>query len=141
MSFSVLKLWDLNFHRLFLFAWGIIITSTTSVLDSLIWFAKKLVSYKTINSNLNGTWMQKFHSSLIFLSILVSFHRHWWFTGQQGKRQIYSRDRFFSNIFTCSRSFRYLFEALNLRWILPFLIAMDVITTLYLKIFFYFWKL
>ena len=40
-SFSVLKLSDLDFHRFFIFTWGTITTSITSIFNDSAWFAKK----------------------------------------------------------------------------------------------------
>ena len=54
-------------------------------------------------------------SELVFFSIRVFFHGHWRLTGQQGK----GRDHFLfhSTTSTRSRTFRYLFATLHVRWL------------------------
>ena len=53
--------------------------------------------------------------NLVFFSIRVFFHRHWRFTGQQGKGGDHLL--FHSTTSTRSRTFRHLFATLHVRWL------------------------
>ena len=57
-------------------------------------------------------------SNLHFFSIRVFFHRHWLFTGQQRKGG--DHRLFHSTTSTRSRTFRYLFTTLHVRWLSRF---------------------
>ena len=52
---------------------------------------------------------------VFFVSIVVSFHRHWRLTGQQGKGGDHLL--FHSTSSTCSQTFRHLFATLHVRWL------------------------
>ena len=58
--------------------------------------------------------MQETILKIRFFSIRVFFHRHWWFTGQQGKGGDHLL--FHSTTSTRSRTFRHLFATLHVRW-------------------------
>ena len=51
---------------------------------------------------------------LVFFAVRIFFHRHWQFTRQQRKGGYHLL--FHSTIFIRSRTFRYLFAALHVRW-------------------------
>ena len=51
----------------------------------------------------------------LFFSFRVFFHRHWRFTGQQGKGEDHLL--FHSTTSTRSRTFRHLFATLHVRWL------------------------
>ena len=53
----------------------------------------------------------------MFFSIRIFFHRHWQFTGQQGKRRDHAL--FFSVTTTRLWAFRHLFATLHVRWLPP----------------------
>ena len=57
----------------------------------------------------------KREKNFFFFSIRVLFHRHWRFTGQQGK--VGDHLLFHSSTSTRSRTFRYLFATLHVRWL------------------------
>lgn len=83
ISFIVPEFSESNVDGFFLFKWGIIITSITSVIDRLVCFG--------FFSKKEGR-MQKFYSSLFCFSICVFFERGWQVTGRQrmGKDYLYS---------------------------------------------------
>ena len=58
-------------------------------------------------------WFLQLH--WIFFSIRVFFHRHWWFTGQQGKGGDHLLFHFTTS--TRSRTLRHLFATLRVRWL------------------------
>ena len=57
------------------------------------------------------------HYMEMFFSIRIFFHRHWQFTGQQGRRKDHAL--FFSVTSTRLWAFRYLFATLHVRWLPP----------------------
>ena len=63
-----------------------------------------------------------------FFSVRVFFHRHWRFTGQQGKGG--GHLLFHSTTSTCSRTLRHLLATLHVRWLSRIFIAMLVFTRL-----------
>ena len=76
-------------------------------------FFKILLFYRTVNSNVNGVRMQKFHSSLIFI-LCIFFCKFRWQYGKRG-RNLYSSLPFLS---THKHSDIY-FVVLHLRWLPP----------------------
>ena len=78
----------------------------------LAWFAKKLVSYRTITLNVNGAGLQNVHNSLIFLLSGFSF------AGTDDSQDSKVRDVAIIvplYHFSCSQTFRSLFAAIHLR--------------------------
>ena len=74
------------------------------------WFCKlSLWSYRGNEIKCYKRYME------MFFSIRVFFHRHWRFTGQQGKRGHHAL--FFSVTSTRSWAFRHLFATLRVRWL------------------------
>ena len=70
----------------------------------------------------------------VFFLYQVFFHRHWRFTGQQGKEG--GHPLFHSTTSTLSRTLRHLFATLHVRWLSRiFLIATLVFTRLLLEIY------
>ena len=84
-------------------------TNLKSTCDDVISFAKLA---KT--SWCYFVW-QAFYVYLLIFSIRAFFHRHWWFTGQQGKGGDHLL--FHSTTSTCSRTLRHLFATLHVTWI------------------------
>ena len=67
----------------------------------------------------------------VLFSIRVFFHRHWRFTGQQGKGG--DQLLFHSTTSARSRTFKHLFATLHVRWLSRILIAPLVFTRLLLN--------
>ena len=66
-------------------------------------------------SNVPYSSFQKSETLEAFFLYQVFFHRHWQFTGQQGKGGDHLL--FHSTTSTCSRTLRHLFATLHVRWL------------------------
>ena len=111
MSCFVFKLSDVNFDGFVIFIRRIIITSTTTVLDNLVFFfCRKITALQDRNFNVIGARMQKPRIRLIFFFSLGFFSQTLtvqWRAGEEKESPL-----LLSTIPTCSRTFRHLFAAL-----------------------------
>ena len=95
-----MSFWFLNYQiYIFMSSWyyyvvcKVIITSVASGINGLVHsLTKNLLLYRSITSSVNGSRMQKFHSSFIFLFYVGFLRRYWRFPGQQrkGRGHLYS---------------------------------------------------